>query len=169
MSYSALLSLLLFPCRFPTQIVFETEEQAAITIAAMRQVPHQFYQTCAEGPQRSGIPDLVRIRTKVPKMVRNRSGIGHQVRIWFWNTPVEKKGGLEVRKGGLKVREGRMEARKGQKAVRKRGRGVKTTRKEKRLLLPPKRVTTIHLQSISSEGVNNLCPLFVLGRKTLLC
>ena len=80
-----------------------------------------------------------------------------------------KKGGLEVRKGGLKVREGRMEARKGQKAVRKRGRGVKTTRKEKRLLLPPKRVTTIHLQSISSEGVNNLCPLFVLGRKTLLC
>ena len=59
-----------------------------------------------------------------------------------------------MRKGGLKVREGRMEARKGQKAVRKRGRGVKTTRKEKRLLLPPKRVTTIHLQSVSSEGVN---------------
>ena len=28
------------------------------------------------GPLRSGIPNLVRIRTKVPKMVRNRSGIG---------------------------------------------------------------------------------------------
>ena len=29
------------------------------------------------GPLRSGIPNLVRIRTKVTKMVRNRSGIGH--------------------------------------------------------------------------------------------
>ena len=33
------------------------------------------------GPIRSGIPDLVRIRTIVPKMVRKRSGIGHKVRI----------------------------------------------------------------------------------------
>ena len=29
------------------------------------------------GPIRSGIPDLVRIWTQVPKVVRNRSGIGH--------------------------------------------------------------------------------------------
>ena len=34
-------------------------------------------QYFCSGPLRSGIPDLVRIRTKVPKMVRNRSGIGH--------------------------------------------------------------------------------------------
>ena len=33
--------------------------------------------TSAVGLIRSGIPDLVRIWTKVPKMVRNRSEIGH--------------------------------------------------------------------------------------------
>ena len=32
-----------YACRFPTQIVFETEEQAAITIAAMRQVIPVFW------------------------------------------------------------------------------------------------------------------------------
>ena len=36
-------SLFLYACRFPTQIVFETEEQAAITIAAMRQVIPVFW------------------------------------------------------------------------------------------------------------------------------
>ena len=40
------------------------------------------------GPLRSGIPNLVRIRTKVTKMVRNRSGIGHLTRSgFFWDAP----------------------------------------------------------------------------------
>ena len=38
------------------------------------------------GPLRSGIPNLVRIWTKVTKMVRNRSGIGHLTRSgFFWD------------------------------------------------------------------------------------
>ena len=51
----------------------ELEGQLSVIVSQYRRL----LSSCAEGPKRSGIPDLVRTRTKVPKMVRNRSGIGH--------------------------------------------------------------------------------------------
>ena len=74
----------------------------------------------------------------MPKMVRNRSGIGHQVRIWFWNTPVEKKGGLEVRKGGLKVR-GTDGGQKRSKGSEKKGEGSENNKEREKVTVATKK------------------------------
>ena len=83
--------------------------------------------------------------------------------------PCREKGRVGGEKRRVEGERGTDGGQKRSKGSEKKGEGSENNKEEKRLLLPPKRVTTIHLQSISSEGVNNLCPLFVLGRKTLLC
>ena len=72
-----------------SKLTFITHHNRETTLYKGRQfteLPIKEY-TFSVGPIRSGIPDLVRIRTKVPKMVRNRSGIGYSGPDFLWDAP----------------------------------------------------------------------------------